>query len=294
MKNLFKNYKQAAILLGIMLLAIICNYAFDVPTNAQYAEVFLPSLGLKRNREIIKRINNQFNNRRNAAGQLLPPAITMQDSYLRFDQQLKNNSTTYRFDFRQTVNNTNVPSVPYNALLAQGDAFFATFIQVKVGIIDVTAGQTSYPALFNGFITYDNQNIFSAANLTGLTVGDLETLYNTGQITFHMGNTDFLDQAIPVEKCKVVPRTAGNGTTTQDSLNHQVDGCVDLPSIACMSGKLENWWLINTQNKASIAWQATSGNNATAVSMRMYGVLVKGGSDNELYPQLVETVSQVD
>lgn len=279
------NIKTVFALLGI-LLAIIAFYGFGMPEGVVAAGgAFLPYQGLERNRKIIARLNQGIVT---TEGKGIP--LTTQDSYLRFDQALANNSTVYKFDFRQTVNNTNIPATPTARLLAQGDAFFATFFQIMVGIVDTSL---NYSVQKNGWITYDNQNIFSVANLPGTTVGDLETLYDTGILTFHMGNTDFIDQGIPLSKNKVVPITAGNGTTTQDSVNNQTDGCVDLPTICGMSGNQENWWLVNTQNKSGIAWQSTSGTAKVYVSMRVYGVLVKGGSNDTVYPKLLDVISGI-
>ena len=239
----------------------------------------------ERNREIIRLVQSQLPKQ--------GESVDCQQSFLRQDVLLSNSSSQYIFDYRAVANTSGNTPLNTARLLDSNDAFIVTGLKMYLGLVDTSNNTVK----FNGWLTYNNQSIFNSTNCTGLTTADLETLYNTGIITFKAGNTEFVDKGIECQRLKCVPTTQGNGTTTQDSLDYNGGGLIDMDQLIAINGQEDMKFLLNTHNRTSIAWQgsgAVGTGSLMYVSLRPQGVLVKGyGGRDGRYGDLISLLGQV-
>lgn len=201
--------------------------------------------------------------------------VSCQESYLRQEVTLLNQSGVYNFDFRKQTNSVAQTVEPQIQLLGNNDVFVATHI----GLYVYEANTTTVGYVRGGLQAYINPLYYTTT--AGFTKDHLQQIYN-GRLRFRVANTDALE-ALDMglfEEREITQGFEVAGVLDADKTGSKKseDGLRDLATFAVMDGSQDNLWIADMPTFNGILWQNTGANLQNRLVLKMHGILVKGGS----------------
>jgi hypothetical protein len=201
--------------------------------------------------------------------------VSCQESYLRQEVSLINQTGLYTFDFRKQTNSTAQTIEPQMQLLGQNDVFVCTYI----GMYLYEAISTSVGYVRGGLQTYVNPLYFTTT--AGFTKDDLQQVYN-GRLQFKVANTvaiEAIDMGMfEAQAITQAFEVAGALDADKTGSKKPEDGLKDLSTFAVMDGSQDNTWIADLPTFNGILWQNTGASLSNRLVLKCHGILVKGGS----------------
>jgi hypothetical protein len=203
--------------------------------------------------------------------------VSVEESYLRQEQTIKNTNSIYVFDYARAVNGSTTNVEPQLVLLDTNDVFIATHVGVYIYEADTTKkGYTR-----NGLQTCINPVYFTAG--VGFTPDHLNQLYQ-GQMKYKVANSEKIE-AIDMGQFEAKPLTQPLWDVTLSALEADIigskkpeDGLKDLASFFVFDGSQSNQIILNLPIFDGIAWEAKAANAQNRIVVKPQGILVKGGA----------------
>ena len=203
--------------------------------------------------------------------------VSVEESYLRQEQTIKNTNSMYVFDYARAVNGSTTNVEPQLTLLDTNDVFIAT----HVGVYVYEADTTKRGYVKNGLQTCINPVYFGAG--AGFTPDHLNQIYQ-GRLKYKVANSEKVE-AIDMGQFENKPVVQLGWDTTLSVLETDIigskkaeDGLKDLASFFVFDGSQSNQAVLDLPIFDGIEWEAKAANKQNRIVVKPQGILVKGGA----------------
>lgn len=204
-------------------------------------------------------------------------SVSVEESYLRQEQTIKNTKSIYSFDYARTVNGSTNNVEPQLTLLDINDVFICTHIGVYLYQADTTK-----PGYVKGGLQTCVNPAYFTAN-AGFTIDHLNQLYQ-GRMKFKVANSEKIE-AIDMAQFEARPLTQQGWDVTLSVVEADIigskkaeDGLKDLASFFVLDGSQSNQVVLDLPIFDGIEWEHTLANTQVRAVVKPQGILIKGGA----------------
>jgi hypothetical protein len=238
------------------------------------ANVFTISIAQERSRAVFKALTPLFN--------------SVEMSYLMCENQITDQNSTYKFDFRLAAGTANETLSPNQQLLDQGDIFVVT----QLGLFMYKKVATTQGYITEGFQTGVNPLYFIAGG--GWNPLHLHQFYDASSLRFHVGDKDYF-QTLDTRQFKCQHNLQGNSSSDiwQEQYGES-DGYIALPNMLLINGSDQAFLQHTVQLFTGFAAANTVASTSNWFAYRPCGILIRGAADTGSQQIIRQAIKEIE